>query len=221
MKTLIIEDSERLRRSLQAGLRRSGFVVDVAGDGEEGLAYAKYGDYDVIVLDRMLPKCDGLSVLRRLRAEGSTVHILVLSARDQLNERIEGLQLGADDYLAKPFEFDELVARLRALVRRKYGAKSPIHHIGPLAVDTGSHGVACEGRPIDLSAREYAILEHLLVRRGQVVSKEELVRRLYADPEHGSANAIEVFVHQLRRKLFAATRSNIVMTRRGCGYLVE
>ena len=141
MKVLVIEDSERLQRSLKHGLSRSGFAVDVVGDGEDGLAYARHGKYDVIILDLLLPKLDGLTVLRRLRAEGSNVHVLILSAKDRVPERIEGLQLGADDYLTKPFEFDELVARLRALVRRKYGAKSPLHEIGPLQVDTGRRAV--------------------------------------------------------------------------------
>ncbi len=221
VKTLVIEDSERLRRSLEVGLRRSGFSVDVAGDGEDGLAHARHGKYDAVVLDLMLPGRDGLSVLRQLRAEGNAVHILVLSARDQVSDRIEGLRLGADDYLPKPFEFDELVARLRALVRRKYGAKSPVHRVGPVEIDTGSRTVTCGGTTIALSAREYAILEYLVTRRGQVVTKSCLVDRLYTDPEHGSDNAVEVFVHQLRRKLAAVSPVEVVKTRRGHGYVIE
>ena len=199
MKALVIEDSERLRRSLQHGLSRSGFAVDVVGDGEEGFAYARHGTYDVIVLDLMLPKIDGLSVLRKLREAGNNVHVLILSARDQVGERIEGLRLGADDYLTKPFDFDELVARLQALVRRKYDAKSPVHKFGSLVIDTGRRTVVHGDNDLALTRNEYSILEYLLVRRGRVVSKPELLDHLYAGAGHGSENAIEVFVHQLRR----------------------
>ena len=221
MKTLVIEDSERLRRSLEVGLRRSGFTVDVVGDGEEGLAYARFGRYDVVVLDLMLPKRDGLSVLRQLREEQNGVHVLVLSARDQVSDRIEGLRLGADDYLVKPFDFDELVARIRALVRRKYGQKNPVHRAGPIELDMARRAVTCGGVEIDLSAREYAVLEHLVLRRGQVVTKSELLERLYTDATCGSDNTVEVFVHQVRKKLLAAAGVELVRTRRGHGYLIE
>jgi len=220
VKVLLIDDSERLRRSLAVGLRNSGFATEAVGDGEEGLAHARHGDYDVVILDLMLPKMDGLAVLRRLRESGSKVHVLILSAKDQVAERIEGLQLGADDYLTKPFDFGELVARLRALVRRKYGVKSPLVELGALRVDTGKHLVARDGRPLHLTRNEYAILEHLLARRGQVVAKAELLERLYADVGHGSENAVEVFVHQLRRKLYAEGEPEVIETRRGHGYLI-
>ena len=178
MRVLVIEDSERLRRSLEHGLRNSGFAVDLAGDGEEGLAFARRGAYDVVVLDLMLPKLDGLTVLRRLRESGSKTHVLVLSARDRVAERVEGLRVGADDYLTKPFDFDELVARLRALVRRKYGTKDPIQRIGPLEVDTARRLVSHGSDPIALTPHEYGILERLLVRRGTVVTKDELIAHL-------------------------------------------
>ncbi len=186
-----MEDSERLQRSLRHGLRRSGFAVDVVGDGEEGLAYARHGKYDVVVLDLMLPKLDGLTLLRRLRSEGSKVHVLILSAKDQVGERIQGLKLGADDYLTKPFAFEELVARLQALVRRKYGTKSPIQEVGHLRVDTGRRTVIDDGREIPLTRNEYSVLEYLLARRGRVVSKLELPDHLYAGAAHGSENAVE------------------------------
>ena len=220
MKVLLIDDSERLRRSLAVGLRNSGFATEAVGDGEEGLAHARHGDYDVVVLDLMLPKMDGLAVLRRLRESGSKVHVLILSAKDQVAERIEGLQLGADDYLTKPFDFGELVARLRALVRRKYGVKSPLVELGALRVDTGKRVVERDGQPLHLTRNEYAILEHLLACRGRVVAKAELLERLYADVGHGSENAVEVFVHQLRRKLHAEGAPEVIETRRGHGYLI-
>ena len=221
MKVLIIDDSERLRRSLEHGLSRSGFVVETAADGELGLAYAQHGDPDVVVLDLMIPKIDGLTVLRRLRERGSKVHVLVLSAKDRVAERIEGLRLGADDYLTKPFDFDELVARIRALVRRRYGDKDPVHRVGTLVVDTGARSVSRGESAVHLTRHEYALLEYLLARRGRVASKAELREHLYADAGQGSANAVEVFVHQLRAKIHAEGEPEVVRTRRGHGYVIE
>lgn len=221
MKTLVIEDSERLQRSLRRGLQRSGFAVDVVGDGDAGFAYARHGKYDAIVLDLMLPGMDGLTLLRRLRAAGSDAHVLILSARDEVDQRIEGLQLGADDYLTKPFDFEELVARLRALVRRKYRAKSPAQRIGPLRVDTSLRTVEGVDGRIHLTRHEFAILEYLLARRGRVVSKPELLERLYTDPDQGSENTVEVFVHQLRKKTRVEGHPDIIQTRRGHGYVIE
>lgn len=221
MKVLVIEDSERLRRSLEHGLRRSGFTVELVGDGETGLAHARHGTYDVVVLDLMLPRMDGLTVLRRLREAGDRTHVLILSARDQVAERIEGLRCGADDYLTKPFDFDELVARIQALIRRRYGAKNPLLEIGPLQIDTSLRTVTSGGTPVDLTPNEYAILAHLVARRGRVVSKAELLRHLYAGAGQGSENAIEVFVHQLRKKLRRPEAPELIKTRRGHGYVIE
>ncbi len=221
MKVLLIEDSKRLQRSLRLGLSRSGFAVDVVGDGEEGLAYALHGKYDVIILDLRLPKLDGMALLSRLRNEGNKVHVLILSAKDQTAERVEGLRLGADDYLTKPFDFDELVARLQALVRRKYGTKSPVQSLGPLEVDTSRRAVSCGDEEIDLTKNEYSVLEYLVSRRGRVVSKLELLDHLYAGAAAGSENAVEVFVHQLRKKLHGKGREGLIQTRRGHGYFVN
>jgi DNA-binding response OmpR family regulator len=221
VKVLVIEDSERLRRSLEHGLRRSGFAVDSVADGEEGLAYAKHGVYDVVVLDLMLPKLDGLDLLRRLRAHGSDVHVVILSAKDQVEERIEGLQLGADDYLTKPFDFEELVARIRALVRRRYGVKSPVHELGIVRIDTADRSVTVGGEPVALTPSEYGLLEYLVARRGRVVSKAELLDHLHGGEGQGSDNAVEVLVHQLRRKLQREGHEDPIRTRRGFGYLVE
>ena len=221
MKVLVIEDSEPLRRSLKHGLSRSGFAVDVVGDGEEGLAYARHGTYDAIILDLMLPKLDGLTLLKRLRDYGSNQHVLILSAKDQVAERIEGLQHGADDYLTKPFDFDELLARLRALIRRKYGTKSPMVRVGALQIDTSRRAIANGSREIELTKNEYAILEYLVARRGRVVSKAELLDHLYADAGQGSDNAVEVFIHQLRKKIHVAGSDDLIKTRRGHGYVIE
>ena len=220
MKVLVIEDSERLRRSLRHGLRRSGFAVDVVDNGVDGLAYARHGTYDAIVLDLMLPRMDGITVLRRLRETDDEVHVLVLSAKDQVGERIEGLQLGADDYLTKPFDFEEFVARLRALIRRRYGTKRPIRTVGSLQVDTSARSVVVGGHSVDLTRNEYAILEYLITRQRRVVSKRELLDHLYAGDGHGSENAVEVFVHQLRKKI-QPNGEQVIRTRRGHGYVIE
>ncbi len=221
MKVLVIEDSARLQRSLQHGLHRSGFAVDVVGDGEEGLSYATHGKYDAIVLDLMLPKMDGLTMLRRLRERGSDAHVLILSAKDQVDERIEGLQLGADDYLTKPFAFEELVARLQALVRRRYASKSPAHVVGELSVDTAKRTVHAAGESVALTRNEYAVLEYLITRRGRIVAKTELLDHLYAGAGHGSENAVEVLIHQLRKKVQGNGRADVIQTRRGLGYVIE
>jgi DNA-binding response OmpR family regulator len=221
VKVLLVDDSERLCRSLAIGLRHEGFAVDAVHDGEAGLASARHGDYDVVVLDLMLPKLDGLTVLRRLRAAGGRAHVLVLSAKDRVDERVEGLGAGADDYLVKPFEFDELVARLRALVRRKFAAKDPVHEVGPVRVDTGRRLVERGGVSIEVTPHEYAILEYLLARRGRVVPKSELLGHLYTGDDRGSENGVEVFVHQLRRKLGDPTGTEVIRTRRGHGYVIE
>ncbi|MHC4955598.1 MAG: response regulator transcription factor [Planctomycetota bacterium] len=223
MKVLVVEDSERLRRSLDHGLRHSSFAVDTVGDGEQGLAYARHGKYDVIVLDLMLPKLDGLTLLRRLRAAGSKVHVLILSAKDQVAERIQGLHLGADDYLTKPFAFEELVARLRALVRRKYGTKDPIHELGPLRIDTARRAVVVDNQDVSLTRSEYAVLEYLVARRGRVVSKIELLDHLYGGEAAASENAVEVLVHQLRKKLSGplGIGADVIRTRRGHGYIID
>jgi DNA-binding response OmpR family regulator len=221
MKVLLVEDSERLQRSLETGLRHLGFAVDVVGDGEAGLAHARHGNHDVIVLDLMLPKMDGLTVLRRLRESGSRAHVLVLSAKGQVDERIQGLQMGADDYLTKPFAFEELVARIRALIRRKYGEKRPVVRVGPWEVDVERRAVTRDGTTLELTRSEYAVLEYLLARRGRVVTKAEFLDHLYAGAGHGSENSVEVLVHQLRKKLGSNGSDDPIRTRRGHGYVIE
>jgi DNA-binding response OmpR family regulator len=217
MKGLVIEVSGPLQRSLLHGLKGSGFAVEVVGDGEEGLAYARHGVYDVIVLDLMLPKMDGLDVLRRLRASGNGTHVLILSAKDQVEERIEGLHLGADDYVTKPFAFEELVARNRALGRRKFDANDPVHRIGSVRIDTARRAVVRGAAEVALTPQEYAVLEYLAARRGRVVPKSELLDHLYAGDNAATENAVEVLVHQLRRKL----DETLIQTRRGHGYLID
>ena len=221
MKVLIVEDSERLSRSLGQGLRKLGYTVDVAGDGESGLAFAETYDYDVIVLDLMLPGLPGLEVLQRLRARGRGTHVLILSARDRVEDRVRGLQLGADDYLVKPFAFDELSARIQALVRRRYQAKSPILRLGSLAIDTAGKQVSRRGRPVQLTPGEYRLLEFLVYQRGRVFSQEQLLGHLHRSDTDASSNVVEVLVSGLRRKIHARGEPPVLKTRRGFGYFVE
>ena len=221
MRLLLVEDSDRLRRSLGQGLQRAGFAVDLAADGREGLAYGELNDYDVIILDLMLPEVDGLTVLRTLRLRGRNTHVLILSARDQVEDRIRGLELGADDYLVKPFSFDELCARVRALIRRRYESKDPVLHIGDLEIDTARRLAARDGRPLPLTPTEYALLELLALRRGRVVSRDQILGHLYDSLAEVSSNVIEVLVCSLRKKVQPDGAAPVIVTRRGSGYLIE
>ncbi|MEO8275722.1 MAG: response regulator transcription factor [Thermoanaerobaculia bacterium] len=221
MKVLVVEDSERLRRSLGEGLRRSGFAVDLVDNGDDGLEYATHGDHDVIVLDLMLPKLDGLSVLRRLRALSKKTHVLVLSARDRVDDRIEVLNAGADDYLVKPFSFDELLARIHALVRRSYAQKDPKVRVGNLEIDTLAKAVRLDGKPVDLSAMEYSLLELLVLRRGRILGREEILDRLYASGLEPSSNIVEAMIYSLRQKVQPRGSPPLIVNRRGQGYLIE
>ena len=218
MKVLVVEDSERLRHSLGQGLHRAGFTVDAAADGREGLAFARCYDYDVVVLDLML---SGIDVLRTLRREDNGVHVLMLSAKDRVEDRIQGLETGADDYLGKPFSFDELCARLRALVRRRYQAKNPRIRLGSVEIDTVAKTVCKNGRPEHLTPGEYALLEYLALRRGRVTSQQQLVDHLYHSEAEISSNVIEVLVSGLRKKIHTPGEPPIVCTRRGHGYVID
>jgi DNA-binding response OmpR family regulator len=221
MKVLVIEDSERLRRSLSEGLSRTGFAVDLAADGPEGLAFAEVNDYDVILLDLMLPGLDGLAVLRALREGGKNTQVLILSARDQVADRVLGLDLGADDYLVKPFAFDELRARLRALGRRRHDAKDPLLRIRDLEIDTGQRRVLRNGEPVTLSPAEYSLLELLALRRGRLVTRDQILFQLYDLGTEVASNVIEVLIYSLRKKIQSPGAAPLIVTRRGHGYLIE
>ena len=221
MKILLVEDSERLRRSIGIGLANEGHALDVAADGEQGLEFAEIYEYDVIILDLMLPKIDGLTVLKRLRQGGRQTHILILSARDQTETRVAGLDLGADDYMVKPFSFDELKARIRALHRRSGGQKEPCITVGPLQVDTNSRTVRINGEDAGLSAREYALLEFLGRRKSRVFSQQTLIESLYESEKELVSNVIEALVYSIRRKLMKYNAASPIRNRRGQGYFVE
>jgi two-component system copper resistance phosphate regulon response regulator CusR len=217
MRVLVVEDSEPLRSSLQAGLANAGFAVDAAADGESGLVLARNNPYDVLVLDLLLPKLDGLGVLAGLRAKAERPHVLVLTARDRVEDRVHGLNEGADDYLVKPFAFDELLARIHALVRRRYAERSRRVELGALALDLVEKSAAWDGRPLDLTTREYAVLEYLALRRGHTVSREEIEDHVYGVHKLPSSNAVDSTVCLLRAKLGDDGREWI-RTVRGRGY---
>lgn len=220
MKVLVVEDFQLLRDSLAQGLREAGYAVDATGDGEEGLWYATTGAYDVIVLDLLLPKLDGLSVLNRLREQGCASHVLILTARDGAEDRVRGLDAGADDYLVKPFVFDELLARVRALVRRRYDAKSPVIRVGDMEIDTLERVARRGGKRIELSNREYAMLELLASRAGQVVTRSDIWEHVYEFDSAADSNVVDVFIGHLRRKLEQEGLPRLIQTRRGHGYVL-
>jgi len=221
VKLLVIEDSARLRRSLGHGLRRMGYAVDLVEDGREGLDYARFNDYGVIILDLMLPGIDGLTVLQRLRELGRKTHILILSAKDRVEDRVRGLELGADDYMVKPFAFEELCARVASLARRRHNQKSPVIAIGPVTVKSAARVVEVGGNPLPLTPAEYSVLQLLALKRGKVVSKERLLDEIHDSESFAGTNVIEVLICHLRKKLAAAGVLGIIHTRRGHGYLVE
>jgi DNA-binding response OmpR family regulator len=221
VRLLVVEDYAPLRLSLAKGLREAGFAVDLASDGREGLWFALEEDYDVIVLDLMLPVLDGSSVLERLRSNGKQTHVLVLTARSEVEDRVRELEAGADDYLVKPFAFEELLARVHALIRRRYAAKSPAIRIGDLEIDRAARRVKRGNRPIELTAKQFALLELLALRAGEVVPRSDIWNHLYAFEDEPSTNLLEVYVAQLRRKLEAAGEPRLIHTRRRMGYLLE
>lgn len=209
-----------LRESLAQGLREAGYAVDAAADGEEGLWLAESNPYDVLILDLMLPKLDGLSLLKKLREKNNHTHVLILTARDAPDDRVRGLDLGADDYLPKPFVLAELLARVRALVRRKYQIKSPTVCVADLEVDTSARRVRRGGRVIDLSPREYVFLEFLAARAGTVVTRSDLWEHLYDFNAESDSNVVDVFIAHLRKKIEEPGRPRLIHTRRGHGYVL-
>ena len=218
MRVLVVEDEAALRSSLRERLSEAGFNVDVAADGEEGLYAGSEYPIDVAIIDLGLPKIPGLDVIRRLRAIGKAFPILVLTARDRWQDKVEGLQAGADDYVAKPFEFAEVLARVQALQRRSGGWASPKLACGPIELDTRQQSVTVQGVPIELTTFEYRILEHMMLRAGEVISKTELTERLYEQDFERDSNTIEVFVGRLRRKLDPDDQLKPIETLRGRGY---
>jgi len=220
MRILLVEDEPNAARMLAKGLREHTYAVDVASDGASAVYQASVNDYDLVILDVMLPLKDGFEVCRELRAEGLTIPILMLTARDAVQDRIAGLDSGADDYLTKPFDFHELLARLRALLRRGPALRSETIEIADLSIDTRSRQVRRGGRQIELTAKEYALLEYLARRAGEVVSRAEIAEHVWEENFDPFSNLIEVYVQRLRRKIDEGYALKLLRTRRGEGYVL-
>jgi DNA-binding response OmpR family regulator len=221
MRVLVVEDYTPLRESVTCALEEAGYAVDAAADGHEGLWHALSAEHDAIVLDIMLPGLDGLAVLSRLRAEGHPTPVLLLTAKDTVADRVRGLDAGADDYRVKPFALLELLAWVRALVRRGKGVADPTIRVGDLAVDTAGRAASRGGRNLDLTAREYAVLELLALRAGKVVSREEVWRHVYDFAAEIESNVVDVYIGYLRRKTEAGGGTRLIHTRRGQGYVLQ
>jgi DNA-binding response OmpR family regulator len=220
MRILLVEDYPPLQKSLAKGLREAGFAVDATGDGQEGLWYAMSNDYDVIILDLMLPKMDGLSILKKLREENKTEHILLLTAKDTVEDRITGLNMGADDYLVKPFAFGELLARLRALTRRSYIQKNPTLKVQDLHIDLNARRVWRADEEIILTSREYMLLEYLAMRAGQIVSRTDIWEHVYEFKSNALSNVVDVYIGYLRKKIEKNGAPPLIQTVRGQGYIL-
>jgi two-component system OmpR family response regulator len=218
MRILIVEDEVKMARAIRRGLEREGYAVDVAGDGEDGLSLATEYDFDAIVLDVMLPGRDGFEVCRELRARDRWMPVIVLTARDAVEDRITGLDVGADDYLLKPFAFGELLARLRALLRRVPAERPASLAFGDVVLDPAAHTVTRAGIPVDLSAREFSLLEFLMRHGGEVVTRTQLLEHVWDVNYDGFSNVVDVYVGYLRRKLEQPFDRPLIRTVRGVGY---
>jgi two-component system response regulator PhoP len=218
MRLLVVEDESLLLQQLQQGLEKEGYVVDAAEDGKSGLYYATEFDYDAAIIDIGLPEIDGISLIRQIRADGKTFPVLILTARGDWQDKVAGLDAGADDYVVKPFQLEEIVARLNALLRRAAGFAKPKLEFGPLSLDIAAKRLLVNEQTVDLTAYEYKVLEYLMMHPGQVISKTELTEHLYAQDYDRDSNVLEVFVRRLRQKLDPNQDLQPIETVRGQGY---
>ena len=221
MRILIAEDQKDLNRIITKRLSAEGYSVDSSFDGEEALSYIEMAEYDGIILDIMMPKRDGLSVLHSLRKKGIGTPVLFLTARDAVEDRVLGLDSGADDYLVKPFAFDELIARIRAMTRKSAGNSSNIFSVADLVMDTASHTVTRGGKEIALSAKEFSLLEYLLRNKGHVLSRTMIENNLWNFDYSGGTNAVDVYIRYLRKKVDDGFEPKLIHTVRGCGYVLK
>jgi two-component system response regulator QseB len=217
MRVLLVEDDELLGDGLRAGLKQTGYTVDWVIDGQSAESALTDNEFDLVVLDINLPRMSGLEVLRNFRRRGQTTPVLILTARDSIPDRVEGLDSGADDYLVKPVDLDELCARLRVLQRRSAGRSDPVIQYGELTLDPAAHRVTLNNKPVSLSMREFVLLQHLLENVGRVIPRARLEQKLYGWEGEVESNSLEVFIHHLRKKL----GSNLIHTVRGVGYMIE
>ncbi len=221
MRVLIIEDEIRIARSITKVLdEECSWAVDICTDGEDGYHMAKKNPYDLIILDLGLPKISGMDILKNLRKEGTTIPVLILTARDTADDIILGLETGSDDYMIKPFDMKELIARCKALIRRSYGRANPLLEIGNISINTTKHQVSVEGRPVKLSAMEYRLLEYLAMRAGEIVSKGDIVDHLYDFGADKFSNVVEVYICTLRKKLGSKADDDVIHTLRNQGYVL-
>ena len=221
MRILLVEDEPRMANVIAKGLRESTYAVDVADDGDAGLYQASINDYDVIILDVLLPQRNGFDVCRELRKRGNSTPILMLTARAAIDDRLTGFDAGADDYLTKPFSFRELLARIRALLRRDFQLRPEALQLADLIIDTSSHRVTRADRDVSLTAKEYALLEYLARRMGKLVSRAEIAAHVWDDSFDPFSNTIEVYMNRLRKKIDDEHSTKLLHTRRGEGYILE
>lgn len=221
MRLLLVEDHQPLVRALRQGLEEEGFAVDVAMDGDEADVKCRTTSYDVIILDVMLPKMDGLTLLKSWRQSGISTHVIMLTARGTTKDKIAGLDTGADDYLTKPFELDELLARVRALVRRGHQVKDPVLRCRDLEMDTAARTVKRAGQLIHLTPREYALLEFLAYHQGKVVTRSMIWEHLYDEYDENTSNVVDVYIRYLRNKIDKGFETPLIMTRWGEGYMLR
>jgi DNA-binding response OmpR family regulator len=221
VRVLLVEDQPTLLKNLRQGLEEEGFAVDTAADGEEADVKARTTPYDVIVLDIMLPKVDGLTLLKKWRAAGISTHVLMLTARGTLADKVVGLDVGADDYLTKPFELDELLARIRALIRRGHQTKNPLIKVFDLTLDTAARQAERAGTKIHLTPREYALLEFLAFKRGTVVTRTMIWEHLYDEYDENTSNVVDVYIRYLRNKIDKGFDPQLILTKWGEGYMLR
>ena len=221
MRILVAEDEKDLNRLIEKKLAKSGYGVDTAFDGEEALDYVEFAEYDAIILDVMMPKKDGFAVIKEMRSRGINTPVIFLTARDSIEDRVAGLDLGANDYLVKPFSFDELMARVRAMTRMKYGASENVLSVDGLSLNCSTHEVTRDGKGITLSAKEYAMLEFMMRNDGIVLSREKLENHVWNYDYEGGTNLVDVYVSYLRKKVDGGFEKKLIKTVRGFGYVIS
>ena len=221
MRILIVEDEKTLANLIKQGFEEEGFAVDVAYDGEDGLFFAQNNIYDCIVLDIMLPVIDGITILKKLREQNNSTPVIMLTAKDTIKDKVLGLDSGSDDYLTKPFSFEELLSRTKAIIRRRYATSSPIIIIDNLEIDTAKKTVKRDNIQIDLSAKEYALLEYLAVNKNKVISRSNIIEHLYNEEFDLDSNIIDVFINRIRNKIDRNFDKKLIHTIRGMGYALK